>query len=291
MLLLYAFFGWSHLKMRVSSPVVSVSRGVLASRELGEVLCTVATRPQAPSPSPRSREALERETDAPPWKETEYAGDADACMLMCKVCLERSNVSLLPVRFFLETALLHAWGCRDPAVPQEALDVTVLTRDSHRHGAETRASSGASLEAVVALWLPRVSKVCHCRNRAPTCAGEASAMQRCMVRSPSGPSRGEVLASFLPWRHGPFGVFSNGILTHPLRLGLVVAFWGRTVMSRQQYVPPFVRAEQLRDRWSQPPSRRCSLEVSSGLLSLEREQQFLLGNLGEVPVVILVSGV
>ena len=49
--------------------------------------------------------------------------------------------------------ITNAWGCRDPAVPQEALDVTVRTRDSHRHGAETRASSGALLEDVVALWL------------------------------------------------------------------------------------------------------------------------------------------
>ena len=72
-------------------PIVSVSRGVLAPRELGEVLCTVATRSQAPSPSPRSREALERETDALLWRGTKYAGDADACMLMCKICLEEAN--------------------------------------------------------------------------------------------------------------------------------------------------------------------------------------------------------
>ena len=53
---------------------------------------------------------------------------------------------------FLRVLLItNAWGCRDPAVPQEALDVTVRTQDSHRHGAETRASSGALLEDVMAL--------------------------------------------------------------------------------------------------------------------------------------------
>ena len=46
-------------------------------------------------------------------------------------------------------------GCRNPAVPQEALDVTVRTRDSHRHGADTRASSDALLEDLVALWHPQ----------------------------------------------------------------------------------------------------------------------------------------
>ena len=57
---------------------------------------------------------------------------------------------------FLRVLLItNAWGCRDPAVPQEALDVTVRTRDSHRHGAETRASSGALLEDVVSLQRPR----------------------------------------------------------------------------------------------------------------------------------------
>ena len=53
---------------------------------------------------------------------------------------------------FLRVLLItNAWGCRAPAVPQEALDVTVRTRDSHRHGAKTRASSGALLEAVMDL--------------------------------------------------------------------------------------------------------------------------------------------
>ena len=37
----------------------------------------IATHPQAPSPSPRSREALERKTDALLWSGTKYAGDAD----------------------------------------------------------------------------------------------------------------------------------------------------------------------------------------------------------------------
>ena len=46
--------------------------------------------------------------------------------------------------FIAKIKIVHynAWGCRDHAVPQEALDVTVRTRDSHRHGAESRASSG-----------------------------------------------------------------------------------------------------------------------------------------------------
>ena len=48
------------------------------------------------------------------------------------------------------------------------------TRDSHRHGAESRASSGALLEDVVALWRPQVSKDCRRQNGAPTCVGEAS---------------------------------------------------------------------------------------------------------------------
>ena len=51
--------------------------------------------------------------------------------------------------------ITNAWGCRDPAVSQEALDVTVWTRDSHRHGDDTRASSGALLEDVVALCRPQ----------------------------------------------------------------------------------------------------------------------------------------
>ena len=72
-------------------PVMSVSRGVLAPRELGEVLCTVVTRSQTPSPSPRSREALERETGTLLWRGIKYVGDADACMLMCSVCLEEAN--------------------------------------------------------------------------------------------------------------------------------------------------------------------------------------------------------
>ena len=59
-------------------------------------------------------------------------------------------------------------------VPQEALDVAVRTRDSHRHGAESRASSGALLKDVVALCCPQVSKYCRRRNGAPTCVGEAS---------------------------------------------------------------------------------------------------------------------
>ena len=91
LVLLHASFGGFPLKTRVCLPIVSVSRGVLVRRELGEVLCMVATRSQTPSPSPRSRGALERESDALLWRGTKYAGDADVCMLMCRVCLEETN--------------------------------------------------------------------------------------------------------------------------------------------------------------------------------------------------------
>ena len=68
-----------------------------------------------------------------------YAGDVDACMLMREVCLEEAT------DFTVSKKIVHyyAWGCRYHAVPQEALDVTVRTQDSHRHGAKSRASSGA----------------------------------------------------------------------------------------------------------------------------------------------------
>ena len=93
-----------------------------------------------------------------------YAGDADACMLRCKVCLEEATS-------FTAKEKIHydASGCRDHAVPQEALDVTVRTRDSHHHGAESRASSGALLEDVVALWRPQVSKDCPVGTGLPRC--------------------------------------------------------------------------------------------------------------------------
>ena len=65
---------------------------------------------------------------------------------------QESAKKQLSIRVLLIT---NAWGCRDPAVPQEALDVTVRTRDSHRHGTDTRVSSGAFLEDVVALWCPQ----------------------------------------------------------------------------------------------------------------------------------------
>ena len=69
--------------------------------------------------------------------------------------------------------ITNAWGCRDPVVPQEALDVTVRTRDSHRHGADTRARSSALLEDVVALWHPQESLLATL-ERAPTCVGGTS---------------------------------------------------------------------------------------------------------------------
>ena len=70
--------------------------------------------------------------------------------------------------------ITNAWGCNDHAVSQEALDVTMRTRDSHRHGAESRASSGALLEDVVALSRPQESKDRRHWNGAPTCVGRSS---------------------------------------------------------------------------------------------------------------------
>ena len=46
--------------MRVCLPGRERLARSFGAKELGEVLCTVATRTQAPSPSPRSRESLER---------------------------------------------------------------------------------------------------------------------------------------------------------------------------------------------------------------------------------------
>ena len=158
----------------------------------------------------------------------------------------------------------------DHAFPQEALDVTVWTRDSHRHGAESRASSSALLKDVVALWRPQVSKDCHHRNGAPMCVGEAS---RGLVAT-----HGEKLQWTLTER-GSGVVFT--VASRALRrlqkmeflptrlvwgsLGLVEAHDGEpaTICSPR-------REEQLRDRWSQPPSRLSSLEVSLGLLPSER---------------------
>ena len=105
---------------------------------MGSALCT------GTDPSPRSRGALGRTHQTRTSREEE--------------CLPRhkSMQKQLSLRVFLIT---NAWGCRDPAVPQEALDVTMRTRDSHRHGAESRASLGALLEDVVALWCPQESTV------------------------------------------------------------------------------------------------------------------------------------
>ena len=76
---------------------------------------------------------------------------------------------------FLGVLLItNAWGCREHAVPQEELDFTVQTWDSHRHGVESRASSGALLEDVVALSRPQESKDRRHWNGAPTCVGRSS---------------------------------------------------------------------------------------------------------------------
>ena len=86
-------FSHEHLARRISA------------KGLGEVLCTVETRTQAPSPSPRSREALERKKQLrSSGEETRDAGYADACMLMCRVCLEETNdITAKELKFFITT--------------------------------------------------------------------------------------------------------------------------------------------------------------------------------------------
>ena len=123
--------------------VVGISRGESVPKTLVRLSCMVATRSDrarsfgfilmgsdlctGADPSPRSQDALR-------WKVP------NAHLLRGK-----GLPRLTSPRFTAKEKLVHynAWGCHDRAVPQEALDVTVRTRDSRRHGAESRASSGA----------------------------------------------------------------------------------------------------------------------------------------------------
>ena len=91
-------------------------------------------------PSHSSRDVLERKFPNAHLSRGKSLRDTREC---------KKQLSLLQGEKVL--FITNSWGCRDHAAPQEALDITMRTRDSHRHGAESRVSSGALLKLVVTL--------------------------------------------------------------------------------------------------------------------------------------------